>query len=113
MNFLLEDAYPRVWLRFNGETSKRTYPATTLQEYVKPRHWVNNKPMVPQYKGRQSRSYEFQPKLLKLLQTEPLSMRALCKALQRTPSAVASGIKGLREKGHVIECRASEYYLIA
>lgn len=111
MKFLLEDSYPRVWCQFNGEPSKKTHTATTLQQYVKPRYWKGTSDSSF-YKGRQARVTEIQPKLLSALRSRPMTMPELVRTLEKSPSGVASGIKALREKGYIIECRASTYHLI-
>lgn len=111
MKFLLEDSYPRIWLRFNGDPSKKTHTATTLVQYVKPRYWKGTSDSAF-YKGRQARITEIQPKLLNTLRQTPLTMRELTHALEKSPTSIASGIKALREKGYIIECRASTYFLI-
>ena len=113
MNFKLEEAYPRVWLHLNGDTTKpRTYRPSTLEGYVQMRYWVDRKPASPQYIGRTPRAHEIQGKLLAALRKEPRTMRELVRELRKTPTSVSAGIKALREKGYIIDCRALTYYLI-
>ena len=111
MKFKLEEAYPRVWSKFNGDSPKpRTHRPSTLEGYVEMRYW--KAPITPQYTGRTPRDHEIQSSLLEALSKQPQTMRELTEGLDRTPTAVASGIKALREKGYILECRALTYYLI-
>ena len=111
MKFKLEESYPRVWTKFNGESPKpRSHKPTTLEGYVEMRYW--KKPLAPQYVGRTPRAHEIQSPLLDALRQQPRTMRELVRELRKTPTSVSAGIKALREKGYIIECRALTYYLI-
>lgn len=110
MKFLLEEEYPRKWLNFNGDVRKVDVIApTSLKDFIKPRYFKGSSDS-PKY-SRGPRAGEIQTDLLKVL-SEPVTMKEMMFSLSRSRSGIASGIKSLREKGYIIEIRASHYYLL-